>query len=162
MDADIIRQLAELERLLFPELKRKWIDLFGTEPPGYNRIFLIKRLSYRIQELAYGGVRPETRAKLDAILDAEGYDEFGRAGSKPAPKLPGDGLVPGTVLVRHYQGQRHSVTVLAEGFEYRGKPYRSLTAIAREIAGVQWNGPAFFGLRGKGKTTVRRRGDDGR
>jgi hypothetical protein len=69
--------------------------------------------------------------------------------------------VPGTLLVRHYQGERHTVTVLAEGFEYRGKPYRSLTAITREIAGVQWNGPAFFGLRGKDKVTVRRRGDDG-
>jgi len=161
MKADIIRKLAELERMSLAELQEKWRDLFGTEPPGYNRTFVIKRLSYRVQELAYGGIRPETRAQLDAALDTAGYDELGRPRPKPKNRPPVEGIVPGTLLVRHYQGERHTVTVLAEGFEYRGKPYRSLTAITREIAGVQWNGPAFFGLRGKDKVTVRRRGDDG-
>lgn len=162
MDGDIIRQLAELDRLPYGELKQKWVGMFGAEPPGYNRVFLIKRLSYRIQELAYGGLRPETRAKLDAVLEAEGFDELGRPGAEPKPQMPGDGIVPGTVLVREFQGERHTVTVLADGFEYRGKPYRSLSSIAREISGCRWNGPSFFGLRGKGKTTVTRRGKDGK
>lgn len=162
MEADVIRKLAELERLPSGELKQRWVEMIGSEPPGYNRTFLIKRLSYRIQELAYGGLRPETRAKLDEVLDGAGYDELGRPGAQPKPQLPGNGIVPGTVLVRDFQGVRHTVTVLADGFEYRGKPYRSLSAIAREISGTQWNGPSFFGLRGKGNTTVRRRGSDGK
>ena len=59
MKGDIIRRLAELDRLPVPELKKRWREMFGAEPPGYNRTFLVKRLSYRIQEEAYGGVSTE-------------------------------------------------------------------------------------------------------
>jgi len=162
MKADIIRQLAELEKMPFSGLKERWRELFGGEPPGYNRRFLVKRLSYRIQELAYEGLKDETRAKLDAALDAAGYDELGRPGPEGPCQLPNDGIVPGTLLVREYDGKRHTVTVLEQGFEYRGKPYRSLSAVAREVSGSRWNGPAFFGLRGKGRTTVKRRGENGK
>jgi hypothetical protein len=130
--------------------------------PGYNRVFLVKRLSYRVQELAYGGMSPDTRAKLDGILEAEGFDDLGRASARPKAKPPAEGIVPGTLLVRDYQGERYTVTVIADGFEFQGKPYKSLSPIAREITGTNWNGPAFFGLRGAGRTTVTRRADDGR
>ncbi len=162
MDIEILRRLAELERLPMGELRRRWETLFGTKAPGHNRTFLVKRLSYRIQELAYGGVRPETRQQLDRLLEEAGYDELGRPKNNDGTKLSGDDIAPGTVLIREYQGVRHTVTVLPEGFEYRGKPYRSLTAIAREIAGCQWNGPSFFGLRGKDPATVKRRRKNGR
>ena len=157
MDANVITQLAQLEQLPMSALRRKWGELFGTPSPGHNRTFLIKRLSYRIQELAYGALKPETRAQLDGLLEAAGYDDLGRLNSGPAAKRRADGILPGTLLIREFQGERHTVTVLEEGFEYRGKPYRSLSAIAREISGSQWNGPAFFGLRGKGKITRRTR-----
>ena len=56
-------------------------------------------------------------------------------------------VAPGTRLLREWQGQTHHVTVLAQGFEYGGQPYRSLTAIARKITGTAWSGPLFFGVR---------------
>ena len=60
------------------------------------------------------------------------------------------GLMPGTVLVREYQGERHTVTVAPSGFVWRGTTYRSLSIIARAITGTAWGGPRFFGLRGPG------------
>jgi hypothetical protein len=162
MGPDLIKQLAALDAMGLDELRAKWTELFGTEAPGYNRGFLVKRLSYRVQELAYGGLGAETRARLDRVLEAEGYDDLGRPGKRAPARHSGEGIVPGTLLVRDYQGRRHTVTVTAEGFEYCGKPYRSLSPIAREITGTNWNGPAFFGLRAAGRVTVSRRDDDGR
>ena len=65
-------------------------------------------------------------------------------------KLPvrkSDRPITGTRLIREWQGVEHTATVLADGYEYQGRPYRSLSAIARAITGTRWNGPAFFGLR---------------
>ena len=69
-----------------------------------------------------------------------------------------DRPIAGTRLVREYQGVEHVVTVLADGFEYEGRPYRSLSAIARAITGTRWNGWTFFGLRGAGRRMSRRTG----
>jgi hypothetical protein len=160
MDNDIIRELAALDNMPFKELKQRWHDAFGAEPPGYNRIFLTKRLSYHIQEQAYGGISEPTRAKLSRLLKTEGYDEIGRPTATPGTLLP-ETMVAGTVLVRHFNEKRYTVTVLEDGYEFEGRPYRSLSAIARRITGTNWNGPAFFGLRKKGKATVRGGGSHG-
>ena len=142
----ILAQLAELDGLPTPELKARWRELYGQEPPRFNRQFLIKRLAHRMQEIAYGGLPQETRDRMNQLLDAEGYDELGvkRSGKRRADPRP----IPGTVLLREWDGQTHKVTALDDGFEYGGIPYRSLSAIARKITGTQWNGPAFFGMRG--------------
>ena len=55
--------------------------------------------------------------------------------------------VVGTRLVREWHGERHEVTVTKDGLEYEGRPYRSLSAVAKVISGGHWSGPAFFGLR---------------
>jgi len=142
----ILRQLAELDNLSTEELKARWRALYGKEPPRFNRQFLIKRLAYRIQEIAYGGLTDDDRARMDRILDEQGFNDIGvRLGGGRAG--PVDRPIAGTRLVREWQGERHEVTVLAEGFEYRGRPYRSLTAVARHITGGSWNGLVFFGLR---------------
>ena len=158
MQSDIIRKLAELEKLPFTKLKQRWREAFGAEPPGYNRVFLTKRLAYHIQEEAYGGVSESTKSKLRRLIQAEGYDDLGRPTATGTRPLATDTIVPGTVLIREYQEKRYSVTVLEDGYEFEGRPYRSLTAIARRITGTNWNGPAFFGLRKSGKATVRRGG----
>jgi len=157
MTDTILKQLAELERMSGPELKERWRALFGAEPPGYNRIFLVKRLSYRIQELAYGGLSRQTRERLNRLLDEEGYDELGRPPQEKPHGRDRLGIVPGTALIRHWDGQRHVVTALEEGFEYCGRHFRSLSAVARNITGTSWSGPAFFGLKGKGRKAVETR-----
>jgi hypothetical protein len=141
--ASVLPRLAALQTADIADLKRQWRELYGTEPPPYNRRFLESRLAYRIQELAYGGLKPETVARLEAL--GEQLDGGNvvlrriRAGE--------DRPVAGTQLVREYQGVQHTVTVLPDGFEYEGRPYRSLSAIARAITGTRWNGWSFFGLK---------------
>jgi len=139
---DVLGRLAALKTATTPELKRQWRELFGTEPPPYNRRFLESRLAYRIQELAYGGLKPETLARLEAL--GEQFD----GGKITVRRLRGDDRpIAGTQLIRQYQGVEHTVTVLADGFEYDGRTYKSLSAIARYITNTRWNGRVFFGLR---------------
>jgi Protein of unknown function (DUF2924) len=116
-----------------------WKELNGAEAPPYNRRFLESRLAYRIQELAYGGLRPETVARLDALAD--------KLDGKRPKRITADRPIAGTRLIREWQGLEHCVTVLGGGYEYQGRPYQSLSAIARAITGTRWNGPLFFGLR---------------
>jgi hypothetical protein len=138
----ILAQLAALKDAPASALKIKWRALFDTEPPPYNRRFLESRLAYRIQELAYGGLKPATVEKLRAL--AKQYD--GKPGARR--KIRSDNLpVVGTRLIREWQGVEHSVTVRANDFEYQGRPYKSLSAIAREVTKVRWNGWVFFGLK---------------
>jgi hypothetical protein len=140
--ADVLGRLAALKTAATPALKQQWRELFGTEPPPYNRRFLESRLAYRIQELAYGGLKPETLARLEALgkqLDG---------GKVTVRRMRGDDRpIAGTQLIREYQGVEHVVTVTRDGYEYQGQPYQSLSAIARAITGTRWNGRVFFGLR---------------
>ena len=142
MTDPILAQLAALKGASAPALKAKWRTLFGTEPPPYNRRFLESRLAYRIQELAYGGLTNETVERLRVL--GKQYD--GKAGETPkgrGQRLP----IAGTRLIREWQGIEHAITVRGDDFEYQGRPYKSLSAIAREITGVRWNGWVFFGLK---------------
>jgi len=144
----VLRQVADLERMSTAELGARWRVLFGGDPPRFNRQFMLKRLAYRVQELAYGGLSMAARERMDRLLDEEGYDEIGAKVKKPgrARDAIDRHVVRGTVFVREWDGERHEVRALDEGFEYRGMPYRSLSAIARAITGTSWNGWVFFGV----------------
>jgi hypothetical protein len=142
----VLRRLATLQAATVADLKQQWLELFGKEPPAFSRTYLQSRLAYRIQELAYGGLRPETVARLEAL--GEKLD----GGNITLRRIRADDRpIAGTRLVREYRGVEHVVTVLPDGFEYEGRPYRSLSAIARAITGTRWNGWTFFGLRGRGQ-----------
>ena len=143
MSDSAIRQVADLQTMPLEELRERWKALFGSDPPAYRKAHLVKRLAYRIQELAFGGLSEETKQQLRAI--AREHD--GASGVLRRRNPSKAGPLPGTRLVREWQGERHEATVTRDGFECRGKPYRSLSAIARTITGTPWNGPAFFGLR---------------
>ena len=140
--AEVLGRLAALRTAATPELKQQWRELFAAEPPPYNRRFLESRPAYRIQELAYGGLKPETVARLEAL--GEQLD----GGKITVRRMRGDDKpIAGTQLIREYQGVEHVVTVTRDGYEYAGRPYQSLSAIARAITGTRWNGRVFFGLR---------------
>jgi Protein of unknown function (DUF2924) len=143
MTASVLAQLAALKGLPTQDLKHRWRELFDTEPPACNRRFLESRLAYRIQELTYGGLKPETIERLKALAqDLDG----GRPG-KGRRRAGQDRPIAGTRLIREWQGIEHCVTVQDEGYEYQGRPYKSLSAIARAITGTRWNGWVFFGLK---------------
>ena len=135
----VIGRLAEIRTMDIVALKAMWRELFAAEPPPYNRKFLESRLAYRVQELAYGGLKPETLKRLAAL--AEELEP--RSGSRGAEHRP----IAGTRLMREWQGVEHTVTVLAHGYEWQGRPYQSLSAVARAITGTRWNGWTFFGLK---------------
>ena len=144
MKDTVLARVAALQTQPIAKLKQQWRDLFETEPPPYNRRFLEHRLAYRIQELAYGGLKPETLKKLKAI--AEELDGGNPARRRRSAK---DRPIAGTRLIREYQGIEHCVTVRDEDFEYQGRPYQSLSAVARAITGTRWNGLLFFGLKNR-------------
>jgi hypothetical protein len=134
------QQLAELPHLDREALQRRWQELFGHPAPLRVRRDLLRRvIAYRIQEQAYGGLKPGTVRHLRRI--AEGL----KSGITPA--MPSQSVRPGARLMREWNGETHVVDVTSDGFTWRGKVYRSLSVIAREITGARWSGPRFFGLK---------------
>ena len=143
MSDQVLARLAALKTTPTPKLKEQWRQLFDSEPPAFNRRYLESRLAYRIQKLAYGGLKPETVRRLEKL--GEELDG-GRIEVRKRPA--NDRPISGTRLIREYQGVEHCVTVRDDDFEYQGRPYKSLSAIARAITGTPWSGPVFFGLKG--------------
>jgi hypothetical protein len=147
---NILRRLSELDSLSTQDLRARWRTLYSKDPPRFKRQFLIKHLAYRIQEIAYGGLDDNTRERMDELLDDAGYDVLGRKVNEAVRRTRKNTIVPGAVIKREWHGEQHEVIALAGGgFEYRGMPYRSLSAVARAITGTRWSGPLFFGLRGE-------------
>jgi hypothetical protein len=145
MNDPIPARIVALKTMPMPELKVEWHRLFENEPPPFNRRHLENRIGYRIQELAYGGLKAETLRRLEIL--GEQYD----SGNVTTRRIRHDARpVAGTRLVREYRGVEHTVTVLADGYEWQGRPYRSLSAIARAITGTRWNGLVFWGLKRQG------------
>ncbi len=142
MSETVLARLAALKTTPTPELKEQWRTLFGKEPPPFNRKYIESRLGYRLQELTYGGLKPETVARLEALgeqLDG-GVVAVRKARADDRP-------IAGTRLIREWQGVEQTVTVLSDGYEWQGRPYKSLSAAARAITGTRWNGLVFFGLK---------------
>jgi len=147
MQKTVLKQIDELNRMSMDQLRKRWADLLGTDPGRLGRQYLIRRLAYRIQELAYGGLSQETRKQLKAVAD-------GRPTGVGKPRRRGKvNLSTGTRLLREWHGERYEVVVEADGFRYDGKTYRSLSAVARAITGSHISGNHFFGLtrNGEGK-----------
>ena len=143
MSETVLTQIAALKTRSTSELRVMWQELFGREAPVLGRRYLEDRLAHRVRELGFGGISDRARRKLDALAD--------RLEPKaPRRRDPGRPIA-GTQLRRQWQGVEHVVTVREHDFEYDGRPYRSLSAVARAIAGSRWNGWAFFGLRSNGK-----------
>ena len=108
----------------------------------FNRRYLESRLAYRIQEFAYGGLKPETVKRLEEL------SEEVEADAVPGRKRRQEGRpIAGTRLIREWQGVEHVVTVTRDGYEWQGRPYTSISALARAITGTRWNGWTFFGLK---------------
>lgn len=139
---NVVAQLAALKTMPTPELKAQWRKLFEKEPPPFNRRYLESRLAYRVQELAYGGLKPATLERLRAL-----GEQYAPKGKRAGKARTVDRPIAGTRFIREWQGVEHSVTVLQAGFEWEGRPYKSLSAVARAITGTRWNGLIFFGLK---------------
>jgi hypothetical protein len=136
-EAQLEAEIEQIQSLPVDQLRTLWRQMFKSSPPSaFAKDMLGRMICYHMQEKALGGLSRATRRLLDSI--GEG---------KTAIETVRRRLKPGTVLVREYQGERHSVVVASDGFVWREETYASLSIIARLITGTNWNGPKFFGLR---------------
>jgi hypothetical protein len=155
------KEIDELSRMTVGQLRQKYLEVFGEESRSNNRQFLFRRIAWRIQALAEGGLSerarrrameiandadlriraPRTRFGQDATLDPKLSVSRKVAGDLDSRLPP-----PGSYLEREYKGRRVIVKILVDGFEFNGQNYRSLSAIAHEVTGTKWNGFAFFNL----------------
>jgi hypothetical protein len=135
---------AELDRLpTMPivELRKRYRELFRTEPPkAFGPDLLRRSIAHAIQEKAYGGLPPSTRRLLDQLVKSASAKPNGRI------ELPRR-IKPGSELLRTWKGKTYRVMAMADGFAHNGKTFASLSEIATAITGTRWNGPRFFGLR---------------
>jgi hypothetical protein len=142
MSDTVLAQIAALKTRSTSELRGMWRELFDREPPVLGRRYLEDRIAYQLQALQFGGLSDRARRKLDALADQL---------DPKAPRRRDRGRpIAGTQLRRQWKNVEHIVTVREHDFEYNGRPYKSLSAVAREIAGTRWNGWLFFGLRQNG------------
>jgi hypothetical protein len=138
---DIAKALVRLSELTIFELRGEWQRLHRMPPPmRLSRDLLTRGITYKLQERAYGGLSTATARKLEQVA----ADPLSRGAAKPAPPIS---LKPGTLLVREWRGVTHMVLIRADGIEWRGQRYRSLSVVARKITGARWSGPRFFGLK---------------
>lgn len=162
---DMPSQLAALETMNVPALAEKYRELYGEPTRSRNRAYLKKRLAWRIEAMFQGGLSQGALERIEQLGDqlperwqmrlaqpANAADATSGAATPSAflaATEPRDPRVPpvGTVVRRVFDGQTHEVTVCAEGFEYEGRRYKTLSAIANQIAGSRWNGFLFFGLK---------------
>ncbi len=150
------QQIAALERMGPTELRAQYLKVFGEPTRSANKAYLYKKIAWRIQSLAEGGLSERAKRRAEELArDADIRTTVPKAPQRTMTlrvtkadgreRLP----IPGTVLSRTYRGQHVAVTVLADGqFDYAGQTYKSLSAIAKAVTGSHWNGYLFFGLKG--------------
>lgn len=151
MPETMAARIEALRALSVPELRERYREAFdGKEAPSANKDFLWRRIAWRIQEKELGGLGPEARARLEELQSAPEPQPAPPAAEAPPPEPGGikDRRLPssGTLLRRAYKGRMIEVKVTDAGFEYEGRPVRSLSAVAKEVTGAHWNGFLFFNL----------------
>jgi len=159
---NVAKEVSAMERMSVDELRRKFAEVCGESTNGRNKPWLIKRIAWRMQANVEGGLSERARQRAAELAD----DAYLRVTPPRTPKasaaapsvtggvrLTGDHRLPlpGALLVREYKGRTVRARVLADGFEFEGERYRSLTAVAKAATGKHWNGFHFFGLRSAGE-----------
>ncbi len=158
--ADIARKIEELNDLTVNQLQKKWEETWNEPCRSRNKDFLRKRIAWRIQALASGGlsqralerareladetllrVRPPRQVPGPSPESETETSAFVPTSSEPSRPMPG------AILTREYRGRKLVVSVLEDGFEFEGAVYKSLSAVAKAATGAHWNGWLFFGLR---------------
>lgn len=147
-DNSLITGIMALKNASLDEIKAKYTDVFGQASPSSNKIFLWRKIAYRLQEKHYGGLSEATQGRIGELIDR--YDPVNNKSLRPVTetgkktardrRLP----IPGAIIKKEYKGRVYDVKVLENGFEYEGKSYKTLSAVAKTITGAHWNGFLFF------------------
>jgi hypothetical protein len=162
MDLNIAKEVAALRRMTVKELRSRYAEVFGEPTNGNHKVWLTRRIAWRLQALAEGDLSERARRRAAELAnDADLRLNPPKALPAAAPEeltttrvmrfQPDDRLPPpGTILTRKYKSQTLQVQVLAEGFEFEGQVYGSLSAVAKAITGSHCNGFLFFHLTANG------------
>jgi hypothetical protein len=159
---NVEKELAALQKMTVDSLRAKYAEVFGEPSGSRHKDHLVKRIIWRMQANAEGGLSERALARARELAN----DADLRVTAPRQPKLaadasertvtlataarPGTDLLPGTMLKRQYKGRMIHVIVLPDGFEHEGERYKSLTAVTKAVTGKHWNGFHFFGLRPNG------------
>ena len=136
-------EIDALQDLSAPELRARWATVLGRPAPRrVSRLVLIRAIAWALQAKVYGGLKPAVLRRLHALAGPSSLEQLRQRRTQA--------LMPGTRLLREWRGQTHTVEVVADGYAWQGQHYRSLSAIARRIAGTNWSGPKFFGVKDPG------------
>jgi hypothetical protein len=162
MKLNLAKEMAALERMTVGQLQQRYAEVFGETVRSRHKQYLIRRIAWRFQANAEGGLSERALRRAEELADvADVRVTPPRAGisANPAapsphanaPSRPSDPRLPpvGVTITRKYKGRTLTVTVLADGFEYAGERYPSLTAVAKAITGSHMNGFRFFQIEGK-------------
>jgi Protein of unknown function (DUF2924) len=157
MNVESFQQIDELRQMTTAQLQLRYRELFGQTSHSNHKKYLFRRVAWRMQALAEGGLSERARqyareiatdadlrlcAPKRSVESQAGGSRVANASRLLDPRVP----APGTQLVKQYKNETLTVTVLEDGYQYRDRVYKSLSAIARQATGTQWNGYVFFGL----------------
>ena len=157
MKESVISRIMAIKDAPIKDLQKKYEEVLGKKPVSNNRVYLWRRIAYRMQEIEFGGLPDEAQAKIQELIKE--HDPINAIATRPEStsgqeatikkkkplrdrRLP----IPGTIITKSYKGIKIEVKTLEKGFEYKNVVYKSLTAIAKEITGAHWNGFLFFNL----------------
>ena len=159
MEGTILSKIMALNRMSIKELQKKYEEIFnGQRAASNNKVYLLRRIAYRLQELEYGGLSEKAQLRVKEIMEeCDPLNKIFRSNGNCVEKIRASGgrqgilrdkrlPIPGTIIKREYKGNLIEVEVLENGFQYKGRKYGSLSAIAKEITGAHWNGYLFFNL----------------
>ena len=152
MEQTLLEQIMGLKDGTLDELRAKYAEIFPKEAPSSNnKVFLWRKIAYRLQEIEYGGLSAEINGRITELVNK--YDPVNNKSLRPKPSgadkknSPGRDMrlpIPGAVIRKEYKGKLIEVKVLEKSFEYEGKIYRTLSSVAKAVTGAHWNGYLFF------------------
>lgn len=161
MNMNLARELASLQRMRVGELQIKYAEVFGEATTGRNKTWLQKRIAWRIQANAQGGLTDRAVRRAAELANESDIrvsePKTAPENAKPATQTrtteslhPSDDRIPpvGDCIVRSYKSRDHVVTVLVDGFEYEGQKFKTLSAVAKQVSGQHCSGFRFFNLTG--------------
>ena len=153
MALNISKEVAAMKRMTVDQLRERYAEVFGERTGGRSKPWLIKRIAWRMQANEEGDLSERARRRAaelanDSDLRMTPPKTTKKKAAKPAAERD-DGLMVGSTITRIYKGEKIEVLVLADGFEYEGEVYKSLSAVAKAVTGSHWSGRRFFGLQQK-------------
>ncbi len=147
-----VSQIEALKNASAEELQKRYKELYGEDATGTHKTYLWRKVAYKLQEQKHGSLSAKAKGQLKALI--EEFDPINNKALRPDKPIVNQRTatkdkrlpIPGTVITKEYKSTNYQVKMLEKGFEYNGKIYKTLSAIAKEITGAHWNGYLFFNL----------------